>query len=312
MLLSNMTGKMSALCYATILPVFLLTVSIRSTESSVFPHGFSSPAANSMCSHAPSNEILKDVENALYSVNEDLTQLYGPPCSCGRGSPWTRVAFLNMSDPNQECPSNWTLNFAGVRGCGRSSTGTLIADSAFYPVNGITYSKVCGRVIGYQGGVTDAFYPYYRLNQSSIEQPYVDGVSLTYGPAGSRHHIWTFIDAISEREVGTGYEVNQCICSNINYNWAFKLPPFMNNSYFCDTGDLNGTSIESMVYSNKPLWEGRGCGPNSSCCQFNSPPWFCTTLLEPTSDDLEFRIMLSEAYFDEDVIVSLIDVYVQK
>ena len=99
----------------------------------------------------------------------------------------------------------------------------------------------------------------------------------------------------------------------VNYNWAFELPPFMINSYFCDTGDLNRTSIESMVYSNKkPLWEGRGCGPNSSCCQFNSPPWFCTTLPEPTSDDLEFRIMLSESYFDEDVFVSLIDVYIQK
>ena len=97
---------MCALCYATILSVVLLIDSIRSTESSIFPHHLSSPAANSMCSHTPSNEILKDVENVLYSVNEDSTRLYGPPCSCGRGSPWTRVAFLNMSDPNQQCPYN--------------------------------------------------------------------------------------------------------------------------------------------------------------------------------------------------------------
>ena len=303
---------MSALRYATILSVVLLIYSIRSTESSTFPHGFSSPAVNNMCSYTPSNELLKDVENALYSVNEDLTQLYGPPCSCGRGSPWTRVAFLNMSDPNQQCPSNWTLKTTGIRGCGRGSTGTYTTDSAFYPVNGITYSKVCGRVIGYQKGVTDGLFPYYRLNQRSIDKPYADGVSLTYGPAGSRKNIWTFIDANHEMEIATGYEVAQCSCSNINFNWDFELPPFMNNSYFCDTGDLNRTSSQSMLYSNQPLWEGRGCGSNSSCCQFNSPPWFCTTLSEPTSDELEFRIMLSEPSYDEDVIVSLIDVYVQK
>ena len=91
-------------------------------------------------------------------------------------------------------PSNWTLNFAGVRGCGRSSTGTLIADSAFYPVNGITYSKVCGRV-------TDAFYPYYRLNQRSIEQSYVNGVSLTYGAKFSKISIMLIISGYKHQLV---------------------------------------------------------------------------------------------------------------
>ena len=28
-------------------------------------------------------------------------------CGCDGPSGWTRVAFLNMSDPNQVCPSNW-------------------------------------------------------------------------------------------------------------------------------------------------------------------------------------------------------------
>ena len=67
----------------------------------------------------------------------------------------------------------------------------------------------------------------------------------------------------------------------------------------------------SMVYSSKPLWDGSGCGPTSTCCQFNSPPWFCTTLPERTSDDIELRICLSEVYSDEDIIVSQIEIFVE-
>jgi len=32
-----------------------------------------------------------------------------PRCGCDDGpSTWTRVAFLNMSDPTHMCPINWT------------------------------------------------------------------------------------------------------------------------------------------------------------------------------------------------------------
>ena len=36
-----------------------------------------------------------------------------------------------------------------------------------------------------------------------------------------------------------------------------------------------------------PLWDGQGCGSNSSCCTFNSPPWFNAQLSPPTNDDIE-------------------------
>ena len=77
------------------------------------------------------------------------------PCFCG-GSEWTRVAHLNMFDPNQQCPSNWTLTSTPVRGCGRSSTRRGTCDSVLYPVNGRNYSSVCGRVNAYQFGIGTA------------------------------------------------------------------------------------------------------------------------------------------------------------
>ncbi len=51
-----------------------------------------------------------------------------PACSCG-GPGWTRVAYLNLSDTNQQCPSNWTLTTYPVRACGRSSSERNTCDS---------------------------------------------------------------------------------------------------------------------------------------------------------------------------------------
>ena len=94
------------------------------------------------------------------------------------------------SDPNQQCPANWNPYTTPVRACGRL-TGGLACDSAIFSSNNQLYSHVCGRVIAYQRGDPEA------LNRFShnLEMPYIDGVSLTHGAAGSRQHIWSFAAA---------------------------------------------------------------------------------------------------------------------
>ena len=130
---------------------------------------------------------------------------YEAICDCG-GIHWTRVAYLNMSDTNQQCPKNWTLYNDDVRGCGRTTRGIHSTDSAYYSTNGLSYSRVCGRVLAYQRGVPDAFQPYIKQGQTSIDEQYVDGVSITHGQPGYRKHIWSFASAIFEER---------------NINWEF-------------------------------------------------------------------------------------------
>ena len=105
---------------------------------------------------------------------------------CG-SSGWMRVAYLNMTDPSEECPRGFRLyNQNGVRACGRpaSSSGGCLS-SVQFPTYSVPYSEVCGRVTGYQYYSTDAFqYPNVGINSH-----YVDGVSLTHG--SPRKHIWT-------------------------------------------------------------------------------------------------------------------------
>ena len=95
---------------------------------------------------------------------------------CGPGE-WQRAAYLNMTDPQQNCPSPWReltdrVNNT-IRGCGRVAkcSGNTFA-------TGRQYSKVCGRIIAYQFATTDAF----QTPHDTIDRPYVDGVSVTYGP----------------------------------------------------------------------------------------------------------------------------------
>ena len=219
-------------------------------------------------------------------------------CGCDGPSGWTRVAFLNMSDPNQVCPNNWTTIASPVRTCGRNSS----CDSVFYSTFGLTYSRVCGHIIAYQNGNTDAFKG--LVHSSHIDQPYVDGVSLTHGSVGSRQHIWSFASALGEEGPFRTWWL--CACSNSN-NWPHSTS-FVGKDYFCDSGN-HLKVIPLMFHSNDPLWDGQGCGSNSTCCQLNNPPWFCKTLPESTTDDLEVRICNSGN--SDDTPVQLLELYVQ-
>ena len=76
---------------------------------------------------------------------------------CGSGGGWTRLAYLDMSDATQSCPSGFRLyQSGGVRACGRPTTIGGGCASVQFPSNGISYSQVCGRVVGYQYNAPDA------------------------------------------------------------------------------------------------------------------------------------------------------------
>ena len=61
-------------------------------------------------------------------------------------SGWTRVAYLDMSDPSQQCPTELRLyNEDGVRACGRQTSPDASCDNVTFSTNGASYSQVCGR-----------------------------------------------------------------------------------------------------------------------------------------------------------------------
>ena len=142
------------------------------------------------------------------------------------------MAFLNMSDPNQVCPSKWTTIASPLRG----KTSRRGCNSVFYSTYGMTYTHVCGRIIAYQHGIPDTFNSGYSINET-----YIDGVSLTHGSDGSRQHIWSFISAGGET-ISSGY-IYACSSSN---PWPYSTP-FIGDDYFCDSGNHASTRSSTMV-----------------------------------------------------------------
>ena len=56
-------------------------------------------------------------EDSLREFRNVIASTLAGPCG---GDGWTRVAYLNMSDPTQSCPPAWSDRSAnGVRVCGR-------------------------------------------------------------------------------------------------------------------------------------------------------------------------------------------------
>ena len=143
-------------------------------------------------------------------------------CGCG-GPGWRRAAYLNMSDPTQTCPPAWELIATPRRSCARpSSAGGQSCYSAMFLTQGIQYSQVCGRIIGYQFGSTQGFYP---SGGRTINERYADGVSLTYG--SPRQHIWTFANALDE--AGAGNDASRCTCTDSSH--PNPPPSFVGNDY---------------------------------------------------------------------------------
>ena len=223
------------------------------------------------------------------------------PASLNVTGGWVRVANLNMTDPNQQCPRNLTLSHTNpIRLCGRRTDSSC--DSVTFTTNGVQYRQVCGRVRGYQFASTGAFTEYVCSRSScTIDKPYVDGVSITHG-ASPRKHIWTYAAGVVENQ----RHMSRCPCAG-----GTSPPAFVGSDYYCESA-LNRLPWMSVVYSNDPLWDGQDCdGLEHTCCNPPNLPWFCKNLPEPTTDDLEFRICADEPRTNEDIPIDLVELYIQ-
>ena len=219
--------------------------------------------------------------------------------TCGGTGGWTRVVYLNMTDPDTSCPSGWQLTGYSKRTCGRVSTGGNICDSATFLVNGGQYNKICGRITAYQYGQPDAF----RNTGRSIDQAYACGVSVTHGTP--RNHIWTFAAGHSEGDTTTSLS---CPCDSTA---TISIPQFVGNDYFCESGINGPYPAQNIFHPNDPLWDGEDCLPSSTCCSLHNPPYFVKQLPNSITDDIEARICVDDQIQYTNIAVELVELYVQ-
>ena len=244
-------------------------------------------------------------EIALLTIRNNITAILSNASiipECGDGL-WYRVAYLNMTDPTQQCPSAWRLyNTNGVRACGRPVTSGQSCPANFYPTDR-QYSKVCGRVIAYQYNTPGAFHIVFATPQPrNLDDTYVDGISITHG--SPRSHIWTFAAGVTEGIYGSPGP--DCPCSRVG---AAQAPNFIGNSYYCESGNPTIHGITNSLHTNDPLWDGKQC-EGQCCSEGKSPPWFSVELNYTTTTNIEVRICEDESTSNEDTPITLMEIYV--
>ena len=258
----------------------------RSTIAPVVTEGGSSGTCPSIEARQTTIErIQNDIKGRIPVTNSE----------CGEGL-WYRIAYFDMKDSAQKCPSAWReYTSSSVRVCGRPTTTSGSCPATSY-IAGRPYTKVCGRVIGYQVSSPDGVF------SNTIDQAYVDGVSVTYG--NPRNHIWTFAVGVTENSFF--HFPNNCPC----WDSSAKQPPsFVGNNYFCESGNPSSNFVPGFLYNSDKLWDGQQCSGEGTCC--TGPPWFSVELPNNSTDDIEVRICGNEGTNNEDTPIELMEIYIQ-
>ena len=263
--------------------------------------GLPSSSPTSSCAALPPSSPsgyywVRDSNGSALCVYCDMTRSCG-----GVTGGWRRVVELDMTNSSHQCPSGLRERIYRFdkRTCVKDFE-SLSCSSVAISSDRLDYSKVCGKIIAYRFGSVDAF----NTGRNDIDNNYVDGVILTYGHP--RKHIWTFAAGRN------AHSQSICpSCTNDTVNQAAQPPQIVQNDYFCETGTDGTPPRSSTFHGDNPLWDGAGCGPQSTCCSFNNPPWFYKQLPQSTTNNIEMRVCTNEQANQEDVAIEIVEIYVQ-
>ena len=122
----------------------------------------------SSCASTPS--ILNSGYYWIQSWNGSVVKVYCDMTRrCGNiTGGWMRVALLDMRDNSAQCPPGLCLNTTLPRTC-RKCDYNVTCSSDGFPVY-INYTKVCGKIIGYQIGSFDAFSTEFGVSEYLARQ----------------------------------------------------------------------------------------------------------------------------------------------
>ena len=267
------------------------------TSSNTSPALSCEDVARSKSNQLPSYQWIKNS-----TFNPVMVYCTAATQCCSQGDVgWMKVADFDMTNLHQHCPPGFKQYNNPIRACGRTlNTGGC--QSLYFPIQGVSYRKVCGQIIGYQVGTPSAF----SSGSTNIEGAYVDGVSITYG-SNPRKHIWTLANDLYESDSNTNH--NRYLCPCTSSRSPMQVPSFVGSDYFCDTGANQSWSFS--LFPEDPLWNGNGCEDQNTCCSFNNPPWFYKELSESTTNDIEVHICADQNIRDEDSLIQLVELFVK-
>ena len=120
-------------------------------------------------------------------------------------------------------------------------------------------------------------------------------------------NIWSYVIGIQENNYNNaGLKICSCGATS-----TMEVPSFVGSDYYCESG-CPGIYSNPTIYSNDVLWDEQQCGVlEANCCTIPNQPWFHKVLDTPSIDDIEIRLCTDQHTGDENVLVSLYDIYVK-
>ena len=197
--------------------IILASLLARISHPQLLPVILPPSSTPQQCEHLNSsiiNDHFGTINDHFGTINRYLTDKYGPECG---GSGWKNLLSVNMSRDGEQCPQGWNKITQPITACTR---GNFRQAAIILSPGGNSYSKVCGRVIAYQVGETDAFKASIENPTSSLGNSYIDGVSLIYRSSNSTQHIWSFAAGASERTSNETNNIRRCPCSVADYSYT--------------------------------------------------------------------------------------------
>ena len=219
----------------------------------------------------------------------------------GHKGGWTRVAQFDTNQ-GDSCPPGWNLittHEPNPKIVCRSGDADECHSTIFTTYN-ISYYKVCGQVRGYQKGNTNAFWS----TEESIDDPYVDGISITLGYP--RKHVWTYAIGLSD---SSSPNPDSCPCASSVIEGE-DPPLFVGDHYYCESGNAGGPD-SSAYFTTDTVWDGLDCSVSVNCCAYPGMPWFLQQFPAVQETFIEARICRNEAFSNEGTLVESMELYIQ-
>ena len=244
---------------------------------------------------------LESISDALEECKASLVSIETQVHPCG-GIGWREVVYLDLTDSTVSCPMGWSENTftdgsRTVRGCSRTTLTDGSIDMTSFTNTGGSYNEVCGRINGFASGNPEAFVD----PPLTIDQVYVDGVSLTHG---NLNHIWTFAAAGFESTT-TPTSTFNCPCYG-----GPAAPAEVGMDFFCEAGVGDVDPLPTGVLLDDLLWDGEMC-TTDSCCAQNGPPYFTTHLDNPTDDAIDARLIFQNEATQDNILITKIHLFVR-
>lgn len=253
-------------------------------------------------------KLNQDLDRIIDDELPTLQQFTGPLECPGYG--WIKLLDFNLErNSSTPCPGNWTKGVKSeITHC--TVTGLTDCASAFFntPSSSLQYTEVCGRIKGYQIGLTNAFFRAVRTSPapSGIESSYLDGVSITCGDP--KTHVWSFAAGYTSSQGGNTATSYRCPCS---INGTVDVSSLVQSHYFCDSGVSSGQQpMAEIFYANNPLWDDATCLPDGGCCRQSR--YFWRNLIQPTCNSLEVRLCHDKGVSNLiNIGVSVVELYIK-